>query len=133
MHQLAIFEGYADRFSVTEQALLERGFAIDHKPEFAAIVAADNDLLVGYAVTYIVPFTFDLRPTLILKELFVSESVRGSGIGRSLLAAVLEQARGIGARLLRWQVLPNNEPAMRLYRSIGAGNDTAWQHWVLEL
>lgn len=133
MHQLAIFEGYSDRFAVDEPALLERGFAADRRPEFAALVAEDGDCLVGYAVTYMSPFTFDLRPTLVLKELFVSESVRGKGIGQCLLAAVLEQARGVGARLLRWQVLPDNEAAMRLYRSIGAGCDTAWQHWVLEL
>ena len=134
MHALAEFEGYRDRFAVTETDLVERGFAAQREPQFQAWVAANaSDQLVGYALTYLIPFTFDLRPTMVLKELFVAAEHRSSGVGRELYTAVLDHGRAVGARLLRWQVLPGNEAAIRFYRSFGATIDAAWDNWVLEL
>ena len=133
MQGLARFEGYLDRFAVTAEDLLQRGFDPNREPQFHVIVAEVSGSLVGYALTYVVPFTFDLRPTLVLKEFFVSEEHRGAGLGHELFRAVLDHGRQIGARLLRWQVLPSNEPAARFYRSFGGDVDAAWDNWVLEL
>ena len=76
MRGLARFEGYDDRFAVIEEALLERGFSPDRPPEFTAWVAELHGALVGYAVIYVIPYTFDLRPTVVLKELFIDERAR---------------------------------------------------------
>jgi GNAT superfamily N-acetyltransferase len=132
MKQLAVFEGYAERFSVTEQALLERGFN-NRNAEFSAFVNEEGGLLNGYAITYIVPFTYDLLPTVVLKELFVAARSRNKGVGHALFTAVQQHARIIGARLLRWQVLPTNSAAMQFYQKHGGNIDSDWQHWVLEL
>jgi GNAT superfamily N-acetyltransferase len=119
MKALATFEGYADRYSVTEADLYEFGFSPGRAPSFESFVADDGDRLIGYAAFYTIPFTFDLRPTVVLKELFVDVDSRGRGIGALLFGAVLDRAREARAGLLRWQVLPNNDAAMRFYRRIG--------------
>jgi GNAT superfamily N-acetyltransferase len=133
MRKLAEFEGYADRFAVTESDLIERGLAATCNAQFAAWVAEENSVLQGYVVAYSIPFTFDLRPTIVIKELFVAEFVRGQGCGDALFAAIVAHARSINARLLRWQVLPDNQSAKRFYRERGGAIDEIWENWALEL
>lgn len=134
MQDLAVFEGYRDRFAVTPSDLLQRGFSTDREPQFHVFVAAGEDeVLRGYALTYFIPFTFDLRPTLVLKEFFVDAKHRSEGLGHALYAGVIEHGRRAGARLLRWQVLPGNQRAIQFYRSFGAKPDEDWENWILEL
>jgi ribosomal protein S18 acetylase RimI-like enzyme len=132
MRKLAAFEGYLDRFVVQESDLIERGF-LSNRPEFMAWVAAGPNELQGYALAYSIPFTFDLRPTVVLKELFVDESARGQEFGSELFQAVIRYARSIDARLIRWQVLPDNEAAKRFYRRLGGESDASWESWTLSL
>ncbi|MBM0108082.1 GNAT family N-acetyltransferase [Steroidobacter sp. S1-65] len=133
MRGLARFEGYDDRFAVTVEALLERGFAAERPPEFTAWVAELDGSLVGYAVIYVIPYTFDLRPTVVLKELFIDEAARGRNFGHGLMNAVVEHARSLNARLLRWQVLPDNTAARNFYRQHGGAVDSDWENWCIDL
>lgn len=133
MRGLAQFEGYDDRFAVTVDALLERGFSPQRPPEFLAWVAEVDGKLLGYAVIYVIPFTFDLRPTLVLKELFIDSAARGRNFGHGLMQAVIEHGRSVNARLIRWQVLPSNEPAKNFYRQQKACADADWENWFLDL
>ena len=134
MRALARFEGYDAHFAVTAADLLARGLAPAAAPEFVAFVAerAQGDLL-GYAVVVETAFTFDLRPTLTLKELFVREDARGSGAGRALFDRVLAHSRARGAGRLKWDVLPANEPARTFYRHAGGAPDPDWERWLLPL
>ena len=132
MRKLAAFEGYVDRFAVTEGDLLERGF-LSNKPEFVAWVASAPNELQAYALAYSIPFTFDLRPTVVLKELFVDESARSRELGSDLFQAMIRYARAIDARLIRWQVLPSNEAAKRFYKKIGGEPDLSWENWVVDV
>lgn len=133
MQGLARFEGYADRFAVTVQALLERGFQADRPPEFTAWVAELEGALVGYAVIYVIPYTFDLRPTVVLKELFIDERARGRNFGHGLMEAVMEHACTLNARMVRWQVLHDNVAAKNFYRQHGAAVDADWENWFIDL
>lgn len=133
MQGLARFEGYHERFAVTVETLLERGFSPDRPPEFTAWVAERDGALVGYAVIYVIPYTFDLRPTVVLKELFVEQHARGRRVGDGLMNAVIEHARTLNARLIRWQVLPDNAAAKNFYRRHGAAVDCDWESWGIEL
>ncbi|QYF95575.1 GNAT family N-acetyltransferase [Massilia sp. PAMC28688] len=134
MRELAVFEGYSAQFRVTEQDLLARGLQADGSPQFAALVAqAGNGPLLGYAVTCLLPFTFDLRPSLVLKELYVLAQARGQGIGQALMAGVLAQAHQHGCGRIKWDVLPHNHAAKAFYRAFGARQDTAWEGWIRHL
>jgi GNAT superfamily N-acetyltransferase len=133
MRQLAEFEGYADRFHVTAGELIARGLGPQSANQFVAWVAEEEGVLSGYAVVYSVPFTFDLRPTIVIKELFVLDAKRGSSSGASLFAAVVDFSHTQNARLLRWQVLPSNHRAQQFYRREGGVRDEGWESWLLEL
>ena len=131
MRELAAFEGYIEQFCVSEEDLLERGLRGGASPQFSALVAeTGKGQLLAYALVYTVPYTFDLRPNLVLKELYVRESARGLGIGQALMAAVLNLAKQLGCARLKWNVLPGNTRAQVFYRSLGGAQDSAWEAWI---
>ncbi len=131
MRALAVFEGYADQFAVTADDLALHGLGPD--PLFGAkiaLAAAGNP--VGMAVHHTIRWTYDRRPTLVLKELYVAEGWRGAGVGRALMRAVAAHAHSIGAPRLHWLVLPDNQAAIRFYRSLGGAPEARWQSWALD-
>lgn len=131
MRALAVFEGYADQFAVTADDLLTHG--LGPEPLFGAKIAvsAAGDL-VGMAVHHCILWTYDRRPTLVLKELYVADGWRGAGVGRALMRAVASHASAIGAPRLHWLVLPDNHAAMRFYRSLGGKPEAGWQSWHMD-
>ena len=109
MRGLARFEEYIDDFAVTRESVLEHGFGDARL--FTAFVAERDDDLVGMAVVYTIPWTYTLRPKVVLKELFVEEAARNSGAGKALMAAVISHAESIGAAELIWTVMDGNREA----------------------
>ena len=131
MRGLARFEEYIDDFAVTRESVLEHGFGEGRL--FTAFVAEEDDDLVGMAVVYTIPWTYTLRPKVVLKELFVVEAARNLGAGKALMAAVVSHARSIDAAELIWTVMDGNREAEGFYRSLGASPDLKWNNWSLNL
>jgi GNAT superfamily N-acetyltransferase len=131
MRGLAVFEGYAAEFRVTESVLLDQGFRRD-PPDFRALVAEGVEgRLLGMLVCYLLPFTFRARPTLYIKELFVAETERARGVGKALMRAASAQALRLGCATIRWQVARWNAPARRFYERLGARADETWVDYGL--
>lgn len=126
MRELAQFEGYAEAFAVTARELEERGFS--EQPQFRARLAVEGEpgRVAGMAVYYVIPFTYDLRPTLVLKELYVDAEWRGAGVGAQLLRAVAGDARRLGCGRMRWDVMKGNEAAEGFYRRLGGKRESYW-------
>jgi GNAT superfamily N-acetyltransferase len=132
MEGLAEFEDYIDEFCVTEKDLIERGLC--DQPEFFAFVAEVPDgTLVGMAVYYIIPYTYDLCPDMVLKELFVAPDMRGTGVGQALMGSLRQAAEAHGCNRIKWLVLSDNESAKRFYAGLGANRDRKWENWNLLL
>lgn len=131
MKKLAEFEHYIDDFKVTEQELIDRGFS--NQPEFFCIVSESQNNLNGYLVYYFIPFTYDLKPTLFIKELYVSSDARGLGIGKSLFKFAIEQAKKHGCGRLKWDVLNDNKNAQHFYKKLGAKHNKQWQGYQLDI
>jgi GNAT superfamily N-acetyltransferase len=55
----------------------------------------------------------------LLEDLFVREDARGSGLGRALVAAVVELARERGCRRVELDANDGNAAAMALYTAMG--------------
>lgn len=129
MQGLAQFEGYIDDFKVTEADIIKNG--LNNQPLFKAYVAHyENSLeLLGMAVTYTVSWTFNMRPNLVLKELFVKKSSRGSKIGQTLMQSVVKEAKAINAKEIQWLVLSTNKKAQAFYTQLGGKHDSTWQVW----
>lgn len=52
-------------------------------------------------------------------RVIVDPELRGRGLGRQLMVAVMEQARGLGVTTLTLNVVAENHRAIGLYRSLG--------------
>lgn len=131
MRALAEFEGYADRFVVTESTLIEQGFTRS-PPDFECLVAeSDNGDLQGMLVFYMIPFTFRARPTLFLKELYVADRARNAGVGEALMHAAAATAVERGCGIMKWQVARWNADAQRFYERLGAAADPEWVDYSL--
>ena len=54
-----------------------------------------------------------------MKRMYVRERARGTGLGRKLALAAIDEARRRGYRRLLLDTLPKLTPAISLYRSLG--------------
>lgn len=125
MRALAVFEEYIDIFAVTEDVLLRQGFRQD-PPDFQALVAEREGELVGILVYYFVPFTATAKPTLYMKELYVTDEVRGQGVGEALMRAAAQEALNRGCGAMRWTVADWNAGGKRFYERLGAQANPVW-------
>ncbi len=132
MYELALFEGYDRDFMVTEESLVTHGLC--EQPKFHCFVAheSEEDELLGMAVVHRIDWTFDLKPTLVLKELYVKADARGMKVGENLMKAVAKHANQIGAARVKWLVLNDNDKAKGFYKKIGASVDTVWENWQVD-
>ena len=82
---------------------------------FDAYVAEAHGEIVGTAL-YFMAFSTWRGRMLYLEDFIVREAMRGSGIGKLLFEAFLEEARKQDVVLVKWQVLEWNEPGINFYR-----------------
>lgn len=98
-------------------------------------VAVEEGVVIGFvsAVHYVHPD--DPRPELWINEVGVSPAHRGRGVGKAVLGAMLEHARGLGCSEA-WVLTDRaNSRAMRLYASLGgeeAPEDTVMFTFVFD-
>ncbi|MFS2127321.1 N-acetyltransferase family protein [Pseudomonas sp. Pseusp97] len=123
MRALAGFEGYLDAFAVDADALLSRAFGPAAQCQ---VLVAETAAICGYAVVQNLAFTFDLRPSIRLKELYVVPEARGGGVGQQLLRRVAQYALAQGAGRLLWDVLAGNDAAERFYSRLGGRRESRW-------
>ena len=83
-----------------------------------ALVAEDDGQLVGLVHYIFHRNTISIAPTCYLQDLFTRESVRGKGVGRSLISAVYEQAKLAGLPRVYWHTHESNTTAMKLYDKV---------------
>jgi GNAT superfamily N-acetyltransferase len=91
-----------------------------------------GDELAGYACLYWHFSSVAAHETVLMNDLFVVEEHRGSGVGRALIEASAEVARGRGAAALQWSTAPDNDRAQRLYDTYEAER-TAWLTYELRV
>lgn len=123
MRALATFEGYLDDFAVDADALLARAFGTAAQCQ---VFVAERDALCGYAVVQTLAFTYDLRPSVRLKELYVVPTQRNCGVGEALLRRVAQWTLERGAGRLLWDVLAGNDAAERFYSRLGGRRESQW-------
>jgi GNAT superfamily N-acetyltransferase len=83
-----------------------------------ALVAVAADRIVGLAHFLYHRSTIQISPTCYLADLFILQAARGRGVGKTLIHAVYEHARGSGSPRVYWQTHETNTAAMRLYNHV---------------
>ena len=130
MRQLAEHEGHSQFFELTSDALNQHCFGQPRRIEL--IVAETEGRIVGYATCMFQFSPWAGRDYLFLDDLYVSDEVRGSGIGASLMRDVGALALERGADV-RWHVETENRSAQKFYRARGAElRDKAIAYWTTE-
>ncbi len=112
-----LFEEYARQIGV-DLCVQNFGAELAALPESyeLILVAKDGDVAAGCAAFR--PFARE-SGSAELKRLYVRQAYRGSGLGRQLTQAMIEQARLRGYRYLRLDTLPSMTAAISMYRAMG--------------
>ncbi|MEM7102959.1 MAG: GNAT family N-acetyltransferase [Bacteroidota bacterium] len=119
--ELAIYEKAPEEVTTTLEDYLT-----DFKAGyFESLVAKHNDKVVGMMLYYNTYSTWKGR-MLYLEDFLVTETYRRMGIGDQLWEALLEEAKIKGARLIKWQVLDWNQPAIEFYKKKAATIEDEW-------
>ncbi|PHN01176.1 GNAT family N-acetyltransferase [Flavilitoribacter nigricans DSM 23189 = NBRC 102662] len=92
---------------------------------FECIVARVDDEVVGMVLYYMTYSTWKGR-MLYLEDFVVLEANRRDGLGQKLFDAFLDRARELECRLVKWQVLDWNEPAIKFYLKNSAIIEKEW-------
>jgi GNAT superfamily N-acetyltransferase len=83
-----------------------------------ALVAERNGKLLGLAHYVYQRNTWLIDPQCYLQDLFVAPDVRGAGLGRALIAAVVAEAGVAGSPRVVWLTHETNATARRLYDAV---------------
>lgn len=81
----------------------------------------------GFALWYYTYSTFQGRHGIWLEDLFVEPSLRGKGIGKSLLVDLARRCVRENLGRFEWAVLDWNAPSIEFYRSQGAVFMSEWE------
>lgn len=129
-----LWDGYVAFYGATvPEDVTETTFArcLDRNIPVYCFVAEADGVVVGFATVVLHLGTWSLAPVAYLEDLFVSDSVRGQGVGRALLEFLVSACRDQGWRRLYWQTKPDNAAAQALYDKVGTRTD--WVRYDVDL
>jgi GNAT superfamily N-acetyltransferase len=132
-----LFDAYRQFYEQPSDPALARRFIAERLDlEESVVFLAERDgRAVGFVQLYPLFSSTAARPRRLwlLNDLFVAPEVRGSGVGRALLARARRLAEETGAAGLELATARSNTTAQRLYESVGYRRDDAFLRYELTL
>ena len=128
VRELAIYEKEEAAFTATLEDY-QRDFA---DGVFQSIVAEKEGQVIGMCLYFLTYSTWKGR-MLWLEDFVVRQAYRKHGIGQLLFDALQVRAKKMECRLMKWQVLDWNEPAIRFYEKNNAIIEKEWWNGKLFL
>ncbi|KND32430.1 GNAT family N-acetyltransferase [Streptomyces acidiscabies] len=127
IRELAEYERAVEQATATEEQLREALFG--EQPAAYALIAEDDGTggAVGYALWFPRFSTWTGTRGLHLEDLYIRPSARGAGHGKALLAALAAICVSRGYERFEWWVLDWNDPAIAVYKSLGAEFLDEWR------
>lgn len=119
--ELAIYERAEAEFVATH----EDYFRAFEEGIFEVLLAEVDGQTAGIALYYMTFSTWKGK-MLYLEDFVVKTDHRRLGLGQQLFDAFLDRARSLGCKMVKWQVLDWNEPAINFYRKNGAIIEREW-------
>ena len=125
VRELAEYEKSLSEAKATPEQLHEALFGAD-PAAFAHVAVDDAGDVVGFALWFRNFSTWTGVHGIYLEDLYVRPATRGRGYGKALLAELARTCVERGYGRLEWSVLDWNEPAIAVYRAIGAVPMDEW-------
>lgn len=97
--------------------------ALLEKQSFIVVVALLGEQVVGGLTAYVLDKYERERAEVYIYDLAVAEAHRRRGVARQLIATLKPIAKASGAYVIFVQADPPDEPAIRLYESMGTRED----------
>jgi len=129
IRELASCEDLLDQGRASEADILRDGFG--DPPRFECLLAEQGGVAVGFALFFHSYSTFEGRSCLYVEDLYVTERVRGLGLGRVLMTRLAKLAIERGCARLELAVLDWN-PARAFYRRLGFDHKADWLSYSLD-
>ncbi|HVW44573.1 MAG TPA: GNAT family N-acetyltransferase [Amycolatopsis sp.] len=117
VHDLAAYEKAPAECRLNSEKLRTALFG-DHPAVFAHVAEQAGEI-VGFALWFLNFSTWRGVHGIYLEDLYVRPELRGSGLGKALLATLAKECVDNGYARLEWSVLDWN-PATGFYKALGA-------------
>lgn len=115
--RLAESTGHVHKVTSDADDFLRHGFG--ERPAFYGFLAEQDGRACGMSLWFYQFSSWRGRPGAYLQDLYVDEALRGSGLGRRLLAYTAEAALKDGADHMRLSVATDNDGARAFYDRLG--------------
>lgn len=120
---LADYEQMSNLVETDEETLRRNLF---EKRQAHVVIGEERGIPVCFALYFFNFSTFQGKHGLYLEDLFVKPEHRGKGYGSVMLAWLAQKAREEDCGRFEWVCLEWNEPALKVYRKIGAQPQNQW-------
>ena len=131
VHDLAEYERAPDQCTLTDAQLGAALFG--PSPALFGHVAEDGSGgVAGFALWFLNFSTWRGEHGIYLEDFYIRPELRGTGLGRSLLATLAAIATERGYARLDWAVLHWNTPAREVYHALGAEPLDEWVPYRVE-
>lgn len=90
----------------------------NHHGAFVVFVL-DGDKYVGFTTCFELFSTFSVRPYMYIHDFAIAASHRGKGVGRAMMAHLVELSNKKGCAKITLEVRVDNPSALKLYKNFG--------------
>nr|WP_316652712.1 GNAT family N-acetyltransferase [uncultured Gellertiella sp.] len=129
IRELAAYEHAEHEVEATEETIRQSIFGAGSVAH--ALICEIDGKPAGFAVWFYNYSTWQARKGLYLEDLYISSEFRGTGAGKQMLKRLAAIALEQGCGRFEWSVLDWNEPAIRVYKAIGAEPQAEWLRFRL--
>jgi GNAT superfamily N-acetyltransferase len=125
IRELAEFERLADQVTATAEVMTESLFG--PRPVAEALMIEYRGEPAGYSIFFHNFSTFIGRPGLYVEDVYIRPTFRRLGLARAVFRHLAKLALDRNCARLELAVLGWNEPALNLYRGLGAKHLREWR------
>lgn len=129
-----LFDGYRQFYGQpTDIALAQRFLRERFQHHESVVLLAVNEEGEGIGFVQLFPLfsSVSAARTYLLNDLFVAPMARRHGVGAALMHEAVDFARAVGAVGMSLSTAHANEPAQRLYESLGWKRDEKFREYTL--
>lgn len=131
-----LFNQYRQFYQQDDDLALARSFIGQRIHEATSVIfisLSSQNQPLGFIQLYPTFSSISAKSSLILNDLYVTDSARNKGIGRALMLSAIDYAKGQEAASLSLQTHNENSNAQALYESLSFKKDNEFFSYALDI